>query len=207
MATTELLFYGAGGHAKVVIEAWVASGGTISGVFDDDAARTSILNFSVTGKYQSDLHRGVRMVISVGNNRIRRTLAQSVIHAFGVVKHPSVVVSPSATIGDGTVIMAGAIVSSSTYVGRHAIVNHRSSIDHDCIVGDYTHVAPGVTICGEVTIDEGVLLGAGATILPGVRIGRWATVGAGCVIAHDVPEFAVVAGVPGKILKYIEPWE
>jgi sugar O-acyltransferase (sialic acid O-acetyltransferase NeuD family) len=205
MATTELLIYGAGGHAKVIIEAWLASGGTVKAIFDDDVARTEILSFAVEGKYNITLHRGVQMVIAVGNSRIRKELAESATHSFGVVRHPSVIVSPSATIGEGTVIFAGAIISSASYIGRHVILNHRCSVDHDCVVADYAHVAPGVTICGEVAIEEGVLVGAGATILPGVRIGRWATVGAGCVVAHDVPEYAVVAGVPGKVLKYIEP--
>jgi virginiamycin A acetyltransferase len=42
----------------------------------------------------------------------------------------------------------------------------------------------------------------GSTILPGVRLGRGVQVGAGAVVAQDVPDFAVVAGVPARILRF-----
>ena len=49
---------------------------------------------------------------------------------------------------------------------------------------------------------EGTLIGAGATVTPGINIGSWALVGAGAVIIEDVPDYAVVVGNPGRIIKY-----
>ncbi|MCC6873740.1 MAG: acyltransferase [Sandaracinaceae bacterium] len=52
-----------------------------------------------------------------------------------------------------------------------------------------------------VVVEDDADLGVGAIILPGVRIGRGAQVGAGAVVTHDVPAYAVVAGNPARILR------
>ncbi len=72
----------------------------------------------------------------------------------------------------------------------------------DCVIGDFAHIAPNVSIAGNVSIGEGSQIGIGASIVQGVTIGKWAVVGAGSVILDDVPDYAVVVGVPGKIIKY-----
>jgi acetyltransferase-like isoleucine patch superfamily enzyme len=69
---------------------------------------------------------------------------------------------------------------------------------------EYVDIATPVTAQGRrsqgVSIGEGVWLGAGAKILDGVRIGRHAIIGAGAVVRVDVPEYAVAAGRPARIL-------
>ncbi len=56
--------------------------------------------------------------------------------------------------------------------------------------------------CKAVHIGDGADIGVGAILLPGTTIGRGAVVGAGAVVTGDVPDFAVVAGVPARILRY-----
>jgi acetyltransferase-like isoleucine patch superfamily enzyme len=79
-------------------------------------------------------------------------------------------------------------------------VNHGAIVDHDCTVGDWAHIAPGVVLSGEVVVEEGAMVGAGAIVLPGCRIGAWAVVGAGAVVTRDVGENHCVVGVPAKIM-------
>ena len=81
------------------------------------------------------------------------------------------------------------------------IINTGAQVDHDCAIANFVHIAPGATLCGNVAVGEGALIGAGAVILPGKRIGDWAIVGAGAVVTRDVPNFAVVAGNPAKVIK------
>jgi len=52
-----------------------------------------------------------------------------------------------------------------------------------------------------VVIEDHVDLGVGCIVLPGVRIGRGAQIGAGAVVAGDVPAYAVAAGVPARVLR------
>jgi len=74
-------------------------------------------------------------------------------------------------------------------------------VDHDCRIGDFVHLAPGVRLAGEVTVGEGALIGIGASVLPGVCIGAWDVVGAGAVVTEDVAPGVTVVGVPARPLR------
>ncbi len=56
-----------------------------------------------------------------------------------------------------------------------------------------------------VTLEYGAFVGAGSTLLPGVKVGRCAVVAAGAVVLEDVPPYTVVAGVPAKVIKQLDP--
>ena len=60
---------------------------------------------------------------------------------------------------------------------------------------------------GKVTVKKNAWLGMNVTICPGVTIGEYAVVAAGAVVTKDVPDYAVVGGVPAKVIKYLDPKE
>jgi acetyltransferase EpsM len=68
-------------------------------------------------------------------------------------------------------------------------------------LGNYVHVSPNATLCGDVNIGEGAHIGTGAIVIPGIKIGEWVTIGAGAVIIKDVPDKVTVVGNPGRILE------
>jgi acetyltransferase-like isoleucine patch superfamily enzyme len=76
------------------------------------------------------------------------------------------------------------------------IVNHNASVDHDCILEDGVHVAPGACLGGGATVGSRCLIGLHAAVLPKVSIGSGTVVGAGAVVLHDTPPNAVTHGVP-----------
>jgi acetyltransferase EpsM len=84
-------------------------------------------------------------------------------------------------------------------------VNTGATIDHDCIVGDYAHLAPGVHLAGAVQVGEGAFLGIGSVVCPGIKVGRWATLGAGGVAIRDVADGVVAVGVPARALEGERP--
>ena len=53
-------------------------------------------------------------------------------------------------------------------------------------------------------VNEGASLGAGSVIVCGVTIGKWAMIGAGSVVCHDVPDYALVVGSPARIIGYVD---
>lgn len=205
MVKTNMVFYGASGHGKVIVEAWIASGGTVAGIVDDNTAITRLGDFSVSGPYDEKKFSGIPLVVSIGHNAVRKRIVERIRAQYGKVFHPSAIISQSASIGEGTVMMAGTIINAGSSIGKHVILNTGSVVDHDCSIGDFVHISPNATLCGGVVIDEGTHIGAGATVIPNVRIGKWATIGAGSVIIRDVPDYAVVVGVPGKVRKICNP--
>ena len=196
---------GGGGHAKVVIATLLAAGEfKVAGVLDDDPTRRGekVLGVEIVGDTRlATLARleVKRAVIAIGSNSARAAVADRCGDrlTWASVVHPRAYLAPGVTIGEGTVVLAGAIVQPDTVVGRHAILNTACSVDHDSVLGDFTHIAPGARLAGGVRVATGSLIGLGAVLLPGRSIGSWATVGAGSVVIRDVPDRTVVKGVPG----------
>lgn len=194
-----MIFYGASGHAKVIIEAWIASGGIVTRIFDDNLEIKNLLTFPVSGKYDPEKSHGVPLIIAIGSNATRKRIAGRTNIFFGKVVHPQATISNSSVLGEGTVVMAGVVINAESKIGKHVIVNTSAAVDHDCCIEDFVHIAPHATVCGSVVIGEGTHIGAGATVIQNIRIGKWATIGAGSVVIEDVPDFALVVGVPGRI--------
>lgn len=201
---TDILIIGAGGHAKVVIEACnLSNPNTQIAVVDQSPDKVGIF---LLGRYQVDLLDTSKKLpshfhVAIGSNSAREILCKlnlAMNSSLIPIVHPCAILSPSAVIGAGSFIAAGSVVSSDAVIHEGCIINHGSVIDHDCHIGRFTHVAPNATVCGGVHIGEGCLIGAGAIILPMVSIGRNAVIGAGAVIKADVPAYKTVVGVPGK---------
>jgi sugar O-acyltransferase (sialic acid O-acetyltransferase NeuD family) len=196
-----LRILGAGGHAKVVAEAWASRGGTVAAFHDDNESMRggSLLGITISGDTASALESGDPLHIAIGSNDARRSLdAELAGAAFQSVVHATAWVSPTASVGDGTLVGAGAVLQGECRVGRHVIVNTAAVIEHDCVIGDFVHVAPGVRLGGNVEIGDGALVGIGSVILPGRRVGAKAVVGAGAVVIGDVEPGAVVVGNPAR---------
>jgi sugar O-acyltransferase (sialic acid O-acetyltransferase NeuD family) len=200
-AAGQLYLFGAGGHAKVILEILEEDGIDVAGLFDDGPTIGQIWAYEVRqfpGPFQADRDA---LIIAIGSNSTRRLKAESLQVAYGVAIHPSTNISRRVKIDSGTVVMAGVTINSETTIGAHCIINTSASIDHDCVVEDYAHVSPNVTLCGNVRVGEGSHVGAGAVVIPGVSIGVWATVGAGSVVIRDVPDRATVVGNPAAVLR------
>lgn len=198
----DYLLYGAGGHAKVVASCLLDANHTISGIFDDDNSRLPWNHIPIINPYSSNYFNNCNLIISIGNNRIRKTISALIGHPIGTIIHPSASISSFAHIGEGSVVFHHSVVQADSILGKHTIANTAAVIDHDCVLADFVHIAPNATLCGGVRVGEGTLVGAGAVILPGVQIGKWATIGAGTVVTKDIPDFGVVVGNPGQLIKY-----
>ena len=122
---------------------------------------------------------------------------------------PGAIIRERVTIGENAVIMMGAILNIGAVVGRRTMIDMGAVLGGRATVGDDCHIGAGAVLAGviepasatPVVIEDGVLVGANAVVIEGVRVGRGAVVAAGAVVIQDVPENAVVAGCPARVIK------
>ena len=192
-----MILYGASGHAKVVLDICLKNNVSIQFVLDDNKEVTKFLGLPVSHQYSNEMFVNNEMIISVGNNGIRKKIVGRVKATFGKAIHPSSVIDKTVTIGEGSVVMANAVINSSSLIGDHCIINTSSSVDHDCFIDNFVHISPKATLCGGVHIGEGTHIGAGAVILPNVKLGKWCIIGAGTIVLKDVADHSKLVGNPG----------
>ena len=122
---------------------------------------------------------------------------------------PGAIIREQVSIGDNAVIMMGAILNIGAVVGPGTMIDMGAVLGGRATVGSRCHVGAGAVLAGviepasatPVIVEDDVLIGANAVALEGVRIGRGAVVAAGAVVVNDVPENAVVAGCPARVIK------
>lgn len=122
---------------------------------------------------------------------------------------PGSIIREKVEIGEGAVIMMGAVINIGAMVGRGTMIDMGAVLGGRAIVGDHCHIGAGTVLAGvvepasatPVVIEDGVMIGANAVVIEGVRVGRNAVVAAGAVVIEDVPENAVVAGSPARVVK------
>lgn len=195
--------FGASGHGKVIASILLATYPlAFKGFLDDNPTSPVVMNVPVFLSSEVSEFNGLKIIIGIGNNRIRKVVSQRLNTSYLTVLHPSSVVCSSAVVGVGTVVMAQAVVNACSKIGSHCIINSGAIVEHDCVLEHYVHVSPNAALAGNVVVGEGTQIGIGAVVIQGITIGKWVTIGAGAVIINDVPDFAVVVGNPGKIIKY-----
>jgi sugar O-acyltransferase (sialic acid O-acetyltransferase NeuD family) len=196
--------YGASGHAKVIIDILNQNEITVESIVDDNPKAEKILGIKVVKTIDFDLNSLRNAIISIGNNKVRKTLSDTLKTNYSKAIHPKAILSKTAHVGEGTVIMAGAILNADAKIGKHCIINTAAVIEHDCNIDNFVHVSPNASLAGGVCIGEGAHVGINATIIQNITIGKWATIGAGAVVITNVPDYAVVVGNPARIIKFIK---
>lgn len=208
---------GGGGHAAVLVEGLRAAGQVeLVGVLDPERALwgSELLGVPILGGDEllaalaaEGIERFIVGLGATGSNARRRRIFELGL-ARGLrpcsLVHPSVLLSPSARLGEGCQLLPGAIVNTRALLGRNVLVNTGAIVEHDCRIGDHAHIATGARLAGAVEVGAEAHIGVGASIRQGVRIGAGAVVGAGAAVVKDVPERVVVAGVPAQILKPVD---
>lgn len=209
--SNSFVIWGCAGHAKVLVSLIESQGGQVLAFFDNRDV-PSILpgvpvylgktGFSQWVKGSKSLFN-VNGLVAIGGHRgADRIKIQNIFRVAGLALepliHPTAFVCNTAALGEGSQVLAHAVVAADSRLGAACIVNHMASVDHECLIGNGVHLAPGATVCGCVTIGDNVLIGAGSVVLPRIKIGSDSIIGAGAVVTKDVPARSVIVGNPGR---------
>lgn len=195
---------GAGGHAKVVLDILKAvqkEQGVQEEIefLDDNIPReTRIEGIRVAGKiedcrkYSSD----TKFIIGIGNNNIRREIAERYKILYTCAIHPRAVLGSSVEIEEGTVVAANAVINYGGKIGRHCIINTGATVDHECRVEEFVHVSPGAHLGGNVELGKRCWLGIGSIVKNNIRIASESIIGAGAVVVKNIEKPGTYVGVP-----------
>ena len=214
MNVQKIFVYGASGHGKVVGDILFACRNSAFVGFIDDRADlrdARVLGLPVFGDGQwlqkQTSHTSVGVVLGVGDNFVRRSLAEKCI-SWGTelitLVHPRASVSNSARLGRGTVVMAQAAINADAKIGTGAIVNTSAVVEHDVEIGDFANVSPNAVMGGASRLGDLSHLCIGASAIPCVSIGANTVVGAGSVVVRDIPDGVVAFGVPARVRRTLE---
>ena len=203
MKTIALIGYS--GHAYVAFEIFFSQGQIVSAYTEPAAKAFNPYALTWLG-YEQDAATieklsGYHYFVCIGDNQVRKRISQMLIPQIGEPEnalHKSAIVSRSMDAGTGNMIAPRVVINPQVKIGNGVILNTGSIVEHECIIHDYAHIAPGAVLCGNVEVGEGTLVGAGAVVLPGIKIGSNVTIGAGAVVTRDVPDNIKMAGNPSK---------
>ena len=215
---TPVVIAGAGGHALVIWDVLDCNDYRVVGFSDPSIPAGSpkhlgsmscpVLGDDRVLEEQVLADPDLKLFAGVGPEpmEMRRTVIAT-IDSFGPGRmltaiHPRSVIAASARIGLDTVVMAGAIVNPGAEVGRHCVINTGATVDHECRIGNNVFVQPGSHLGGRVTVGDDAVVGIGASVREKTYIGRNAYVGGGAFVNRDVPDDAVVFGVPARFVRY-----
>ncbi len=196
---------GYSGHAYVIIDILLNAGRLVTAYCDAEEKTINPYHLTYLGKEMEviDKLRQFDFFACVGHNGIREKIHTQLSQFLGDpinAIHPSAVISASVKMGEGVMIAANATLNPLVTLGRGVICNTSSSIDHECAVGDFCHIAPGAVLCGNVQVGRSTFIGANSVIKQGIVIGNNVTIGAGTVVIKDIPDNTTVVGNPAKTL-------
>lgn len=151
-------------------------------------------------------HNVTNVFCPIGNNSVRVELleyARSLGYNTPNYIHPSVVLSPNVKIGQGVYILMGSMIMPYAIIDDFSMISMNVALAHHSHLYKGVFLSTGVNFGASISAEENAYCGIGSTIMTGVKtLGKECLIGAGAVVIKDVPSKAVIAGVPGKIIKY-----
>ena len=210
------IIIGAGTYGEVYLAHLQEAGVEIAGFLDDDPKFVGQIvrgvpvlgNISMLTKLKET--NGVEAVYCpLGNNKLRvkfLSMARDMGYETPNYIHPSVLISPHVTIGKGVYILLGTAIMPYTVINDFVMISMGVHLAHHSVLEEGVFLSTGCNFGASIHAHKYAYCGISSTIMTGMHeLGEDCLIGAGAVVIRDVPDKAVMAGVPAKVLKYKEP--
>ncbi|PHS31927.1 MAG: serine acetyltransferase [Alkaliphilus sp.] len=209
----KILLIGGGGHCKSVVDSLLQTNQYSEIGIIDKKENIGILTLSIPvigcdddlSKLYGEGYRYAFITVgSIGNTKLRTKLFE-MIEKIGF-EIPSIIddtaiVSKHVRIKKGVFVGKNAVINAGTFIGKGAIINTSATIEHDCKIEEFTHIAPDAVLCGEVQIGANTHIGARSVVKQQSKIGANTIIGMGSVVLKDVKEDIIAYGNPCKEVK------
>ncbi len=177
-------------------------------VFGDGASKVVFGDWRELGPILADNADRIEDLV-VENDRRNSAIPMLDLKGINARIEPGAIIREQVEIGDNAVIMMGAVINIGAVVGEGTMIDMGAILGGRATVGKNCHIGAGAVLAGviepasatPVIVEDGVLVGANAVVIEGVHVGKNAVVAAGAVVIADVPENAVVAGCPARVIK------
>ncbi len=212
MNAQEIIDYIANSEKKTPVKVYVNTTGPVdfgsAKVFGSNGSYTVFGDWAELGPI---LERNSKSISDLVVENDRRNSGVPLLDTKGIAARiePGSIIREKVEIGQGAVVMMGAVINIGAIVGPGSMIDMGAVLGGRATVGAHCHIGAGAVLAGvvepasaaPVIIEDDVLVGANAVVIEGVHVGRNAVVAAGAVVVEDVPENAVVAGCPARVIK------
>lgn len=207
---------GAGTHGQIYVSYLREAGINVVGFIDDADSfqKQKVIGLDVLGKYSDLFDNKLKNDITdvycpIGDNLIRQKYLSCLKNeGYNTPSffHHTVCVGPDVKTGEANYMLPGNLIMPHTVIGNHFMVNMGTTIGHHNVIGDGVFMSSGINVGASLNIGDMAYFGIGSTIMTGIEsIGRESLIGAGSVVFKNVPDFAVMAGNPARVIKLNEP--
>ena len=194
-----LVLMGFGGHARSVADVALTAGYRQLLFVDENAADGELfLEFPVQGSMPPPESHWVYMPCAGDNHRRHAQMRELIQKNLKV----ATIISPSATVGYGATMAQGCFVGHHAHIGpltrlgAGCIINTGAVVEHDCVLGECSHVSVQSCVAGRSRLGDRVFVGAGSVVIDKVSIVSDVIVGAGGVVVNSIDAVGVYVGVP-----------
>ncbi len=214
-----ILLFGGGLHLNYCIDIILKEGKyNIVGIVDSiNEIGSELFGFTVVGRQEQlkDLVAKYKVdagIITIGDNWSRKIVYDSILAQMPNFKfvnaiHPSAIIGMHVKLGVGVVVMAGCILNPSSTIGDFCFFATGAQFEHDCIIGDFASISAGSITGGKVIIGKYSAITLSVTVMDRITIGENTVVGAGSLVAKDLPDNVLAYGIPAKIIRQRSPGE
>ena len=212
MNAQEIIAYIGAAEKKTPVKVYVNERAPIdyggATVFGDGASKVVFGEWKDLGPILEANAGNIRDIV-IENDRRNSAIPMLDLKGINARIEPGAIIREQVEIGDSAVIMMGAVINIGAVIGAGTMIDMGAILGGRATVGRNCHIGAGAVLAGviepasakPVIIEDGVLVGANAVVIEGVHVGKGAVVAAGAVVIEDVPENAVVAGCPARVVK------